>query len=384
MDASLRPWFTSGVALVGATAIALAPVAPLPTASPVAQVRAATAAVSAQFDLTALDIPYILTLPIVRQYIRNWAQNWAVYLQGLAQAGVGAAQSLFAIPGVTVEIIQEVFALDFVAAFDTFTTAVRDSVVAVGQPLLDSLIWRNQKLYAVQTALQSAVPLAFIDVANGFLLAGNVVVTSLIEGTQNLVGAFLTFNLGNIINAAIDGTVNFLGALGDGAGLIVDGIESAQLGISTALAVGPPPPTLVADVSTMRAFSAENTIAVSGGSDDIVADVPETTVPETVSEGSDTTGDVAPVVEEVKAADVDDDPPLDPVTAVPDKLDSKDGAADIDSDKATETKVTPGVDKSTEEAKDDAGVDKPTTGDKPSGPDKSSADDSPSKDGGAE
>lgn len=382
MDASLRPWFTSGVALVGATAIALAPVAPMPTASPVEQVRATAAAVSRDFDLTALDLPYILTLPVVRQYIRNWAQNWAVYLQGLAQAGVGAAQSLFAIPGVTVEIVQEVFALDFVAAFDTFTTAVRDSVVAVGQPLLDSLIWRNQKLYAVQTALQSAVPLAFIDVANGFLLAGNVVVTSLIEGTQDLVGAFLTFNLSNIINAAIDGTVNFLGALGDGAGLIVDGIESAQLGIATALAVGPPPPTLVADVSTMRSFSAENTITVAGGSEDVAADAPEPIVSESLSEGGgDTTGDVAPVVEEVEAVEVaevevDDDPPVDEVVSVPDTFDPKDA---VDTEEKV-TAVDPPAAGDPADADKSAGVDKPAEN-KPA--DNKPADDAP-KDGGAD
>ena len=379
MDASLRPFFTSGVALVGATAIALAPVAPMPTASPVEQVRAAAATVSAEFELTALDLPYILTLPVVRQYIRNWAQNWAVYLQGLAQAGVGAAQSLFAIPGVTVEIIQEVFALDFVAAFDTFTTAVRDSVVAVGQPLLDSLIWRNQKLYAVQTALQSAIPLAYIDVANGFLLAGNVVVTSLIEGTQDLVGAFLTFNLGNIINAAIDGTVNFLGALGDGAGLIVDGIESAQLGIATALAVGPPPPTVVADVSTMRSFSAENTITVAGGSEDVAADVPEPIVSESLSEGGvDTTGDVAPVVEEVEAVEVevDDDPPVDEVASVPDTFDPKDA---VDTEEKV-TAVDPPAAGNPADADKPAGVDKPAEN-KPA--DNKPADDAP-KDGGAD
>jgi hypothetical protein len=183
MEVSLRPWFTTGVAIVGAGAIAMAPISPITQSSRALDVRAATAAISSEVQLTAFDIPYILTLPVVRQSIRNWAENWAVYLAGLAKSSVGIAESLLAIPGVTVEIIQEVLALDFVGAFDTFTAAVRDSVVAVGQPLLDSLIWRNQKYYAVQTALEAAVPRAFIDVANGFLEAGNVVTTSLIQGT---------------------------------------------------------------------------------------------------------------------------------------------------------------------------------------------------------
>lgn len=313
MEASIRPWFTAGVAVVGAGAIALAPVSPIPTSSPVEQVRAATAAVSAQFDLAALDIPYIITLPIVRQYIRNWAQNWAVYLTGLAQAGVGAAQSLLAIPGVTVEVLQEVLTLNFVGAFETITTAVRDSVVAVGQPLLDSLIWRNQKYYAVQTALRAAVPQALIDATNGFLTAGNLVATSLIEGTQNLVAAVLSLNLGNIVDAAVDGTVNFLGAVGDGASAIVGGIESAQYGITTALATEPPPAAAVADVSTMRTLSVDNTVSMSGGQHDAVEGVDsEKVAAEPLSESV-----VAVAESTLEAAEVPAAPESTPAASIP-------------------------------------------------------------------
>ncbi|HEV7419816.1 MAG TPA: hypothetical protein VGO30_08225 [Mycobacterium sp.] len=262
MEASIRPWFTTGVALVGAGAIALAPITP---SAPAMDVRTATAAVSREFQLTALDIPYILTLPIVRQQISNWVENWTVYLGGLAKAGVGLADSLLAIPGVTVEIVQEVLALNFVGAFDTFASAARDAVIAVGQPLLDSLIWRNQKYYAVQTALYAAVPLALIDVVNGFLLAGNGVTTALIQGTQDFIGAVLTFNLSNIIAAAVDGTRNFIVALGAGAGAIVSGIESAQFGIATALATEPPP-AAVANVSALRTLAVERTLSLGAAS----------------------------------------------------------------------------------------------------------------------
>jgi hypothetical protein len=279
MEASVRPWFTTGVALVGASAIAMAPISPITPASPAADVRAAAAAVTAEFNLTALDIPYILTLPIVRQQIRNWAENWAVYLAGLGQAGVGLAQSLLSIPGVTVEVIQEVLALNFVGAFETLTTAVRDSVIAVGQPLLDSIIWRNQKAAAVQTALFAATPQAFIDVANGFLQAGNIVTTSLIVGTQNLVAAILTLNLGNIIDAAVDGTRNLFVALGDGAGAIVAGIEAAQFGIATALATPPPPSPFVADVSAMRTLSVDTSFSLARGSSADTLDADGTPTP---------------------------------------------------------------------------------------------------------
>ncbi|GLP78550.1 hypothetical protein TUM20983_56600 [Mycobacterium antarcticum] len=266
MEASIRPWFTTGIALVGASAIALTPVSPMPAAPRALDVSSASAAVAREFQLTALDIPYILTLPIIRQNILNTIENWAVYLAGFGKAGVGALQSLLAIPGVTVEAIQEVLALNFVGAFDTVATAIRDSVIAVGQPLLDSIIWRNQKALLVQAALSAAVPQAYISVANGFLTAGNLVTTSLIVGTQDFVAALLALNISNILNAAIQGTQNFIVALGQGAGAIVGGIEAAQMGIAGALATTPPPfpafATAATNVSTLSAFSAENTITL--------------------------------------------------------------------------------------------------------------------------
>ena len=285
--ASVRPWYTTGIALVGAGAIAMAPIAPITPSSPAEAVRTATTAISSDFHLTALDIPYILTLPIVRQQIRNWAENWAVYLAGLGQAGVGLAQSLLSIPGVTVEAIQQVLALDFVGAFDTVTTAIRDSVIAVGQPLLDSVIWRNQKAAAVQTALYAATPLAFISVVNGFLQAGNIVTTSLITGTQDFVAAVLTFNLGNIVDAALDGTRNFIVSLGEGAGAIVAGIEAAQKGIADALATPPPPSPFIADVSAVRTLSTENTLTLSDTSKVAPVDAAAPTEEKPVTSGAD-------------------------------------------------------------------------------------------------
>ena len=100
MDVSVRPWFTTGVALVGASAIALTPISPMAPVRPVADVAQVTAAVTRDVQLAALDWPYILSLPIIRQDILNTIDNWAVYLAGFAKAGVGLTQSLLAIPGV--------------------------------------------------------------------------------------------------------------------------------------------------------------------------------------------------------------------------------------------------------------------------------------------
>jgi hypothetical protein len=338
----MRPWFSTGVALVGVGAIALAPISPVAPQTSLVQARTAAAAVSTQFELTAFELPYILTLPIVRQQIRNWAANWAVYLAGLGKAGVGAVDSLLAIPGVTVEVIQEVLALNFVGAFDTITTAIRDSVVAVGQPLLDSLIWRNQKFYAVQTALEAAVPKAWIDLANGFLAAGNVVTTSLIVGTQNLISAVLTLNLGNIIDAAVEGTRNFFVALGEGAVAIVDGIEAAQFGIATALATPPPPSPFeaaaVSDVAALRTLSTDTTVSLAGGAQDAGSD---TLVAEPLVEAAPVVAEdpvvTPPVADELETPVVADVPetPQEPTGATPSDEDST-GPSDDDVDKEAE------------------------------------------------
>ncbi|MET4428640.1 hypothetical protein [Mycolicibacterium sp. 624] len=401
MEASIRPWFATGVALVGAGAIAMTPISPIPTTSPASEVRAATAAISSQFDLTAVEWPYILSLPIVRQQIRNWGANWAVYLAGLGKAGVGVVDSLLAIPGVTVEIIQEIFALNLVGAFDTFATAVRDSVVAIGQPLLDSVIWRNQKYLVVQAALESAVPRAWIDLANGFLAAGNVVTTSLIQGTQDFVAAVLTFNLGNIIDATLEGTKNFFVALGDGAGSIIAGIEAAQRGISAALATPPPPPPdfnyRVSDVAGLRTLAVDNTVSLTGKQDvapleqpvtdtadlTVVKDLEPSTDPVVVAPVDETTEtdvvDTAVVTEPVDAtvpvdatapettpvSDVSDDEAdaADPVKETPKAEDvaKKDPVAK----KVTAKKdaVKDAVNKLTARAKKDAGSDKKSSSD---------------------
>jgi hypothetical protein len=274
MDVAVRPWLATGVAMVGATAVAMSPITPSWQAP---AVPVAAPAIASDFHLTDFELPYILTLPIVRQSIRNWAENWAVYLAGLGKAGIGLGQSVLAIPGVTVEIIQQIFDLDFVGAFDTFTQAVRDSVIAVGQPLLDSAIWRNQKYLVVQAAMEAAWPKAVIDIANGFLDAGSGAVNAFILGTQNLVAAVLTFDLSNIIDATVDGTRNFLVSLGDGARSIVDGIEAAQLGITTALATAPPPPPTF-DTAQLRSPSAAAPISLAAPFKAVTVDVPDAPV----------------------------------------------------------------------------------------------------------
>jgi hypothetical protein len=144
-------------------------------------------------------------------------------------------------------------------------------------------------------------------VVNGFLQAGNIVTTSLITGTQDFVAAVLTLNLSNIVNAALDGTRNFIVSLGDGAGAIVAGIEAAQKGIADALATPPPPSPFLADVSAVRTLSSEKTLTLSGTSKiatfDAAAPTEEQPVTSSVDgsapvDGTDKSGTTPTVVDE--------------------------------------------------------------------------------------
>lgn len=259
METSLRPWLTTGVALVGAGAIAMAPISPI-SAPPT--MMTAPAAVSAAVHSAAFEIPYILTLPIVRQSILNQIDYWVIRLQGFAEAGTGLVDTLLATPQTLVTITQQLFALDFVGAFDTFSTAARNAVIAVGQPLLDSYVQVNQMNLLVQTALFAAIPTAFISVVNGVLAAGNGVISSVIVGTQGVAQAIASLDLSNIVNATIDGAQGFVQALGSGAGDIVAGIEAAQLGITTALQAGSVPAVPDAAAPAATALAAPEVGAV--------------------------------------------------------------------------------------------------------------------------
>ncbi|CAN5766077.1 hypothetical protein BH09ACT7_BH09ACT7_34890 [soil metagenome] len=285
MQTSLRPWLTTGVALASVGVIAASSITPTPPA-----LMAAVPTISAPtVHTTAFELPYILTLPIVRQYVANTIESWVVYLGGFAQAGVGLVESLAAIPQTLVTITQQLLSLDFVGAFNTLSAAIRDSVIAVGQPLLDSWIERRQKVLAVQTALQAAVPEAFISVVNGTLAAANGVTTSVIAGTQNLVAAILSLDLSNIVDATIDGTKNFVVSLAQGAGDIVGGIEGAQLLIATALATPAPSTAKTPAVTAVPDLGTDKVVTLAVAPDSEGADtsepaeasVAETTTPDT-------------------------------------------------------------------------------------------------------
>jgi len=228
--------------LVGASVIAVTPIAPTPHAL-VPQALAPQVHIpevhlpAVQLTATVLDI---FKFPAARQWIVNQIDDLITLGVGLGGSAVALGEVLASIPGVTVTVIQQILTGDLLGALDTISTAVRGAIVAVGGPTLGAIIERRQRVLAVQSALQVAVPTAVIGLTTSVLDAVNGVLQASITGGQGVVDAVLTLDLRNIATALVDGTRLVLGSFVDGGHGIIDGIVAAQTTIATALSAQPP------------------------------------------------------------------------------------------------------------------------------------------------
>jgi hypothetical protein len=225
----------TGIALVATGAIAVAPISAPPTLYEVPKV-------STTVELSA--IPYVLTLPVLRQYIENQLFYFGTWLGGWAQAGIGTVETILAVPENIVTITKQVLALDLGGAFDTFVAAVVDGVEAIGGPLLEGAITQNQKYLAVQSAMWTAIPQALISAGSGLFEGAGLVAQSVIAAAEVVLKAILPLNLSNFVDALVQGAKLVVDGLAAGGAAVVDGIETAQKTIVTALQAGPTTQTL--------------------------------------------------------------------------------------------------------------------------------------------
>jgi hypothetical protein len=237
---NVRPWITTGIAVVGASVIAVTPLSPPP--APVHVSHAYLPSVQAPaVDLRA-SIVDIFTLPVVRQWAANLVLDYGTYAVALGQASANLAQAIGLAPEALRLLIQQLLSLDLQGVLTTIEVALIGTVAAVGVPLLDAFITVRQRILARQSELQAAVPAAIIGIGAGFLDAIDTVLRSGITGGQQVVDALLTLDLGNIVNTFLSASRNFLGSFVEGGQAIVDGIVFAQQAIAAALAATPPPP----------------------------------------------------------------------------------------------------------------------------------------------
>lgn len=232
-------WRSTGIALTTAAVLAAAPM----TAPSNYHVPAATAPVAVvqvpgvQLSATIFDI---LTLPVVRQMIRNRVDDIVTLGAGFAQSGVAILQSIATIPGVLVTATQQVLNGDLVGALNTITGALLSSAAAVVTPTLNAIIERRTRYLEATAALQSAVPVALVQFGNGVLSAINGVLEASIVGTQGVIQAILPLNLAALAQAVVGGAQLVGGALVSGAHDLIDGTAAAQQTLADALRGIPP------------------------------------------------------------------------------------------------------------------------------------------------
>ena len=98
MHTAVRPWVTTGVAIVGAGVIAVSPVAPLPRVH-VPEIHAPAVQVAMpEVQLTA-TFADLLDFEVLRQVIVNRIDDIATLGVGLALSGAGLGAAIAAIPG---------------------------------------------------------------------------------------------------------------------------------------------------------------------------------------------------------------------------------------------------------------------------------------------
>jgi len=252
-----RSFAAAGTALVGASIIATSAIAPVQVTVP----RITDAAI--QLQATVLDI---FTFPAIKQAVINEVEYAALWAAGLAEAGVGVAQSLAALPTTLITATQQIFSRDPLGAL----TTVEDAAVAAGDailvPLVVSQIDIGQIRLAVDSALLLAQPVAAVELGAGLFGAWDAVTRAVITAGQNFVNALLTLNPANILAAVVGGVQGVVASFGVGGQLAVDGIVAAQTTLATALAARPVPiPLASTSLRAARPAAAEasNAEAVS-------------------------------------------------------------------------------------------------------------------------
>jgi len=245
MNAATRPFAAAGVALMSAGFIAATP-AIAPTTSALPQVHIPDLALQASiFD--------IFTFPAYQQAILNEVEFVAIRATGLAESAQGLAQSVFTLPETVITAVQQTFGGNPLGALDTVEEWAIQSVTDTFVPTITANIEVGQIQLAIQSAALVAQPLAWVSLGTGLLGAFDAASRSVIIATQNLIDALGTFNIGNIVNAVVDGIGDVVNGFVTGGQSLVDGIYGAQTLIADALKARPAQPLSAAAVAPVPA-----------------------------------------------------------------------------------------------------------------------------------
>lgn len=231
MIATTRPLAAATTALMGAAVIAATPVI---TAAPPALPTLSAPQIALQASIVD-----ILGFPVYQQAIANEVEFVAIRAAGLAQGGAGLVESLLELPSALINATQQTLGGDPLDALTTLEEWALGSVSATVVPPYLANIDVGQIQLAIQSALLLAQPVAAVQLGSGIFTSFDTIARSFIIAGQSFVDAVLSFNIGNIVQAVVDGVSGVVGGFLTGGQAIIDGIAGAQTTLVTALQARP-------------------------------------------------------------------------------------------------------------------------------------------------
>ncbi|BBZ76242.1 hypothetical protein MANY_15790 [Mycolicibacterium anyangense] len=281
MQISLRSQLIAGVAVVGASAIAITPITQ-PNVIPTVH---APAIQNVAFDNpfivfgpvlehTVYDISSLISgpvadpLPILRTFAVNQIGNATNLLTAAGALGVGLGASLWNVPGGVVTATAELLKGDVQGAITALQTALIEPIAVeltdFTIPKITAVV--NQTIQNL-TALVNVVPSQVLGIINATVNAVSATIQATIATGQQFANNLQTLNLEGMWNSIIDGTLGTTGILdtlrattiGGGPSSISSAIGSAINNINVAIG-GPatqlPQPSAALTSSKIRAAAA--------------------------------------------------------------------------------------------------------------------------------
>lgn len=246
MHAVVRPYAAAGVALMGASVIAISPLAPLPDMA--AAHRVVT---SVNVELNAMVNPidrWIQVLqksaanigaigeqlaanpaPILSQVIANQVANATAFGVALQNAGFTASQIVESIPGALQTAAGQLQAGNVTGAVDTINnTIVIPAVLAALQVGSDALVPLTNivnNFAKVVATLPTDVFTVTLPLTYPLLSAVN----ALVQTTQDVVNGVGAGDVGAVVNALVNAPANLVDGVLNGAGMVLGILPTAGI-----------------------------------------------------------------------------------------------------------------------------------------------------------
>jgi hypothetical protein len=322
LQLALRPYVTSGIALVGASVIAMSPISPVTPDIHVPSISTSSVAVQLTasidnpvdvfrpvFDQAGAAIQGFINtqaanpFPVLKQFIKNQVES-ATILRGVGEtAGQVVFNIVSGLPALLQNALEKSLAGDPATAFGDIV----QGILLPASPLLLKMSHVYSVLQRPVAVFQELIAASFSRPQN-FIIAGIThgvpLIQQVIRSGQTIIGAVMTGNPVTILNALQHGIADVASKAVSFAAGMADQVRVIQNVLVRAFQARPRLLPNPAAVSAMAALAAApETPAIAAGQDDTVVATP---APDAASGDSTATPvvDATTVVEVVEAEPV--------------------------------------------------------------------------------